>query len=647
MTGEQITRQIMGNVPEWLAMAFYVAALAACGSATLCFILRLRKHRTALQPHQRLPGQWVSIVNYLALHRELRRDPYAGTAHMLAFYGFFILFLGTCLVFLEHRTPLHFFYGRIYTIASLIIDLGGVTFLIGLMMFAMRWVSTKPDRILRRWWVSSLVVLLLLIGVSGFVLESARIAVDMPEHEQWSVVGYGLASTFRAAGISGEAAQDLHRWTWAIHSVLCVAFFALLPWQLFGHFVYAAASWATRTVRPIAELRTPSQKPGATDWQEFGQRDLLQADACTTCGRCNEVCPAHAAGKALRPREVVLGLCDAMQSGDRPLQAFISDEMIWSCTTCGACNQVCPIGIEVYDKIVEVRRGRVEAGEVPAAAEQVFEAHADRSNPFGKPQSDRMNWAAGMDVPVAQEGEPIELLLWVGCAGSFDPDGRVVTQALVRILNHLGTNYRVLGRKECCTGDPGRRLGEEGLFQQQATAVIALLQSHQVKRILTHCPHCFNSFRNEYPALGGSFEVEHHSRFLSRMIAEGKLSLQTGVGDLVTYHDPCYLGRGNGETLAPRNVLGSLPQVSLVEMQRNGHESFCCGAGGGAMWLDVPSDARVENLRAIEAAATGATTVATACPFCRSMLNAGSQSLNGQSLDIRDLAELVVQAEEL
>jgi len=640
---ESITREIMGNVPKWLGITFYVAAFAACGIAAMIFIRRLGQYRRAKQsqPRARSTAASVwSVVEYLTFHKELRRDRYAGMAHMLMFYGFFILFIGTCLVFLEHDTPLHFFYGRFYIIASLIIDLGGVAFIAGLVMFASRRIRREPGRFLRQWWVSSLLALLLLIGLSGFVLEAARIAIDMPAHEKWSAVGYALATMMRAVGIEGDAARELHRVTWGTHAVLCVTFFALLPWRFFGHMTYGAASWATRAIKPIAQLRTPPKKPGAATWEDLGWRDLLQADACTTCGRCNDVCPAHAAGKPLRPREVILNLRGAIGQ-DKPLHQWVDDDTLWSCTTCGACNNACPVGIDIYDKIVEMRRGRVESGDIPEAAATVFE----QNNPFGKPDSERMNWAAGLPVPVAEKTEQVELLYWIGCAGSFDPDGKTVAQAMVKILNHININYRVLGKRECCTGDPARRMGEEGLFQQQAKTTIERLAANGVKRILTHCPHCFNSFKNEYPALGAMFEVEHHSQFLARMIDEGRLSLPNDIGQKITFHDPCYLGRGNGETESPRKVLMSLPQLKMVEMGRSGKDSFCCGAGGGAMWLDVPGQQRVENIRAQEAAATGATTVATGCPFCKSMLTAGQQSATGQPMEVKDLAELIVLSE--
>jgi Fe-S oxidoreductase/nitrate reductase gamma subunit len=661
--GNAITREIMGNVPAAWQVVFYLVTFVACGLAGYGFVRRCWRYAQGRQVSENdRRRSWIagmgSVLSYLALHHPLRRDRYAGMAHQLMIYGFGILFIGTCLVFLEHDTPLHFFYGTFYLVASLLIDLGGVAFSIGLVLFLWRRVQGSERRLLHAWWVAALAWLLLAIGVTGFLLEAARIAREMPGFERWSVVGYALALGFRGVGVQGEVALVWHRVLWVAHAVCCVVFFALLPWRFFGHMVYGAVSWATRSAKPGGELRLPDlvrHAPGAGRVADLPWIDLLQADACTTCGRCNAVCPAHAAGKALRPREVVLGLRAAVDtepsaaSGNASLSTHITDAMLWSCTTCMACNQACPVGIEIVDKIVEVRRGRVETGIVPEAAVKVFDHTAAQFNPYGKAAGNRLAWASGLDVHVAQDDEPIEWLYWIGCAGSFDPDGQAISRAMIKILNHLEINYRVLGRRECCTGDAARRLGEEGLFQQLARQNIACLERHAVGRVLTHCPHCFNTFKNEYPALGAGFTVEHHSQFLARMIRQGKLRLSSGQGETVVFHDPCYLGRGNGETAAPRQVLGALPQLQLKEMPRSGKQSFCCGAGGGAMWLEVPGQVRIETLRAEEAMATGATIVATACPFCKTMLTAGKQALapEGHDLVVKDLAELVVAAEGL
>jgi Fe-S oxidoreductase len=442
-----------------------------------------------------------------------------------------------------------------------------------------------------------------------------------------------------------------------------------LPWKFFSHTIYGLASWAQRRERPRAALATvplateatgaPSS-PGAVTWQQLTRLDLLQTDGCTTCGRCNSVCPAHAAGKPLRPREIILSLRSAVDHGAAlPLTTWIEDEALWSCTTCAACNSACPVGIDIFDKIIELRRGRVEIGSVPEAARNVFEGTLADYNPFQRPLSDRLSWAGALPLPIAWTDEPIELLYWIGCAGSFDPDGRSVTQAMIKILNHLRIGFRVLGGRERCSGDPARRLGEEGLFQELACHNLEQFKQHRVRRILTHCPHCFNTFRNEYPHLrAGSdgpttpaYEVVHHTQFLAELIGQGRLRLATGEPGSVTYHDPCYLGRGNGIFDAPRDVLRSTG-ASLAEMPRHGTESFCCGAGGGAMWVDIGGRDRVENLRMREAAQTGAATVATACPFCKGMLISGQGTANdagspATGLRVKDVSELVVEAEGL
>ena len=285
----------------------------------------------------------------------------------------------------------------------------------------------------------------------------------------------------------------------------------------------------------------------------------------------------------------------------------------------------------------------MEGGTVPAAAVDVFEHTAGHFNPYGKAASDRLPGRAGSTV--AQNDEPIALLYWVGCAGAFDPDGQAVSRAMIKILNHLGIHYRLLGRRECCTGDPARRLGEEGLFQQLARQNIACLKQHAVTRVLTPCPHCFNTFKNEYPTLGAEFTVEHHSQFLARMIRAGRLQLPRS--DEHRHLSRSVLsGPRQWRDGGPRQVLAALSSRQLLEMPRSGTHSFCCGAGGGAMWLDLPGHVRIETLRAEEAAATGARTVATACPFCKTMLEAAQQSVTPArgDLTVKDLAELVVEA---
>lgn len=660
-----ITREIMGNVPAWLAMSFYALAALSCGWAGWSFAKRWRHYRESRATNTaRLTLDWPTRlrhgIRYLVFHEQLRRDPYAGWAHLLMFYGFTILFIGTVLVFLEHDTPLHFFYGWFYEWASLVIDLGGLAFIVGLALFLRRRIVGKPKRILREWWVAALSVLLISIGISGFLLEGSRIAVDLPPHEKYSVVGYPIALAMRAVGISGEAAVRWQQWWWGGHAALCVGFFALLPWGFFSHIVYGLPSATARTSRQLSHIPVqplnPAIAPGANAWWQLSPLDLLQSDACTTCGRCNEVCPAMSAGKPLEPRNVVLAIRDHQSkfAGD-PSPIAVADDVLWSCTTCAACSHACPVEIDVYEKIVELRRGRVESGGAAERAVDVFESIDDRQNPYGRPAAERMRWAHGLNVPVAMSGEPIEVLYWVGCSGSFSPEGNTIARAMIKILNHLNVNYRVLGTAERCTGDPARRMGEEGLFQECAARNLHMLRSHGVQRVITHCPHCFNTLQNEYPALDengvSGWTVQHHTQFLAEQVSAGRLNPAASAGRSVTFHDPCYLGRGNSVVAAPRTVLNGL-NLPVIEMPRHGENSFCCGAGGGSMWLDVRGRERIENQRFEEAAATGAEVVGTGCPFCKTMLEAARAATESDGTGRRpprvmDVAELVVAAEGL
>ncbi|MEE3328578.1 MAG: (Fe-S)-binding protein [Myxococcota bacterium] len=651
MPAEAITREILGGIPSWMVFAFYVFVIGALAWASIQFFVRFRKRSEArgrpsevvITPRQRLG----SLLRFLIFHERLLEDRYAGIAHLLVFYGFLILFGGTCIVFLESETPLHFFYGRFYEIASLIIDLGGLAFMVGLGMFLWRRRPGEGGRWLSRWWVSVLGLLLFIIGLSGFLLEGARIAVDLPTFEKWSPVGYSLALGFQSLGIEGARAESFHTFLWVGHAAVCIVFFALLPWMFFSHIVYGAATVSARRRNPLAQLRTPALdegESGALHAMAFNSRDLLQADACTTCGRCNAVCPAQSAGKELSPRSVVLELRSALERSDAESSLGdlrVSPHAIWSCTTCGACNEACPVGIDVFDKVVEIRRGYVESGDVPDPAATLFERTLSDFNPFGKPNSERLAWSTDPDLKVAESGEEISLLYWVGCAGSFDPDGASVSRAMIRILDHLQIPYRVLGTEERCTGDPARRMGEEGIFQDCARHNMALFASHGVKRILTHCPHCFNTLKNEYPEFGADFEVEHHTQFLARQIREGRLQSVDQPSEDLSFHDPCYLGRGNDDLRSARAVLDAFASGVRREMPRHGKESFCCGGGGGSLWLDERGRERIEDLRAAEAVDT-APTVVTGCPYCKTMLEAGASSLEeDRPLQVTDLAEWV------
>ena len=656
-------REILWNVPAAAMTAVYV--LSALSAVWIVYWFA-RRRRLWKQGHRSDdPPPWVEacarLVSYLLTHRTIRRDPFAGMMHALIFWGFVLLLIATTLVGIQHHLHLTFLTGNTYLAFSLGADLGGAAFCIGVgMALWRRRTATAHGRLLKSRATTWMLWLLLMLGVSGFLVEGARIGHDFPPFEVWSPVGYGTAMLLEGVLLDGAAATAMHRWVWMGHALLAIVFFAVIPVTLLQHILFAAYSVARPAGRPgvLSRPRPPSGDSGDAmspdmtvgsarpDLLDFRQIDLLQADACLTCGRCNEVCPADAAGKPLQPRSVILGLREHLDHAATPLAQRVADDTLWSCTTCNACDTACPVNIHIVEKIVTMRRGRVAEAAIPAAAVDALESSAQKFNPFGRLNSSRMEWAAGLDVPVADPGEQFELLYWVGCAGAFDPAGREVTRAMVRILNHLGVDYRVLGCRERCTGDPARRLGEEELWQELAETNQQTIAAHGARTILTHCPHCLNSLRNEYPTGPVAPTVMHHSQWLRDRLDDNSLRLANESTERLTFHDPCYLARANDETEAPRRILAALSPDERVEMSASGTNGFCCGGGGGQLWLDVRGQTRVENIRASHVEQTGAQTVASACPFCRVMLEAGRTSLaeDQGKWRVKDIAELVVES---
>jgi Fe-S oxidoreductase len=574
------------------------------------------------------------VLSDVLSHRRLFEDRGAGWAHALLFYGFLGLFIGTCLVFVHDRI-VAFLVGPTYLVFSFLLEWAGIAFLAGVGWSAWRRLSGCPPRLERTGIALGILALLGAIGLTGFLLEAARIAVTDPPFERWSFVGWTLSRALRASGL---ASPSLHRTLWSTHAALCWLFFGLIGATVLRHMVAAPVQLALRQLRVPGRLAPALTEPAPLEPQRLTWAQLLDAATCVRCGRCTAVCPATAAGKPLDPRRVVQATLQAMREG-RALETLVSPEEAWSCTTCAACVRACPFEIEVLDKLVDLRRTLVEAGAVDPAATRALEATAERGNPFGGVPADRTAWAAGLGVRVLQPGEAIDTLYWVGCAGAFDPHGRRIAQATVRLLSAAGVEFAVLGSAESCTGDPARRIGDEALFREAAGRVAATLGSVRFRRLVTHCAHCFNAFRNEIPSAtdGRPVPAVHHTQLLAELVGAGRLAPRSVSAEPVTLHDPCYLARHNGETTAPRAVLAT-PKGSPIEMPRSGTGTFCCGAGGGGAWVEVRQGSRIAAVRMAEARETGARVVATACPFCALML--GGETQPGD-IQIRDVAELL------
>ena len=445
-----------------------------------------------------------------------------------------------------------------------------------------------------------------------------------------------------------------------------LGFLVYLPYSKHLHIITSAINVWFASTRPrgaleplridMDRLESGEQSLGAQTLSDLTRKELLDLYACTECGRCQSVCPAWNTGKPLSPKLLIMDLRDhlldegpnvlqVLAAGETPDQValvpgIVDDDVVWSCTTCGACVQECPVDIEHVDTIVDLRRALVMGeSRFPAEAGAMLRNLESRSNPWGVAQSQRADWAEGMDVPVVNGVAP-EYLYWVGCAGSFDERAKDISRAVAELLQRAGVSFAILGPRELCTGDPARRMGNEFLFQTLAEQNVATMNEVGVTKVIANCPHCFNTLRNEYPQYGGSYEVIHHTELLGRLVADGRLRPSEEVETLLAYHDPCYLGRHNQVYDAPRDVLASVPGVRTVEMPRHKERGMCCGAGGARMWMEEGIGKRINAERMDEAAATGADTVGVACPYCLIMLDDGAKG-RGDTTEVLDIAQVV------
>ena len=430
------------------------------------------------------------------------------------------------------------------------------------------------------------------------------------------------------------------------------------------HIVAAPFSFLLRSLEPMGALATPkdletAERFGASRIQDFTWKELLDGYACAVCGRCTDSCPANISGKVLSPMHIVENLKEHVtelgpdlargkdEQEDRPLIGrWIPEEAIWDCVTCGACVRECPVGVEHIDTIVDMRRHQVmEASNMPETAMNALVSMEQRGHPWRGTSYTRTDWAEGMHLKTLAERPEAEMLLWVGCTPALERRSQQVARSVASILKRAGVEFAILGTEEVCTGDPARRLGNEYLYQVMARQNIETLDRYGVKKIVTICPHCFNTMRNEYPHLGGEYEVVHCSELVAQLIEEGRIRVSTPIEVTVAYHDSCYLGRHNGIYEAPRRVARAIDGVELVEMERNRERGFCCGAGGGHVWTEESRGDRINHLRTDQFLETEAETVGVSCPFCLQMFEEGidSKGLRGKKRAV-DVLELLDQS---
>ena len=689
----EVSREVFEGIPGPLKVAFYTILPAMLVWGSFRFADRVRNWERGAPDRRRTTAKNAKkrLADYRAgvYMQTLLRDSAAGLMHSLIYFGFLILLGVTTVLEIDHQLPesLKFLHGGVYQGYVFVGDTAGLMFTGGVVWAIVRRYVQQPYRIRIKTKAEHGLILgvLLLIGLSGFAAEMFRIAVSQAagkdmSFEKWSYVGYPLAQA--VDGLSLGSLENWHQAMWVAHVIAFIAFLALLPVTMLRHvFTSPLNMYLKDRDRPKGAMRampnlteTSLETFGASVVEDFTWKQLLDTDACTMCGRCTSVCPAHATGKPLDPREIVLKTGEVMAAtaahapggkvspplsvdpeitiGANSLFERISSEEIWSCTTCKACDEICPVNIEILDKILDMRRYlSLMESNFPAELGNAYRAMENQGNPWGMNQAERADWAKDLNVEVVDPGSPFdhEYLYWVGCAGSFDDKNKKVTQAMAKLLERAGIDVGILGPSEMCTGDSARRSGNEYLFQMLAMPNIEMMNGMGVKKIITQCPHCFNTLKNEYPQLGGNYEVVHHSEFLEHLIDTGKLDMRNAsLEDRITYHDSCYLGRHNDVYMAPRKVVGSIKGLQIVEMPRNGTKGMCCGAGGARMWMEESIGTKVNDERAQEALSTGASRVATACPFCYIMMDDGVKAAGAEEdqVKVADIAIHVLDALE-
>jgi len=614
------------------------------------------------------------VIKIALLQTKLLREPLAGLMHVAIFWGFLAL-IAAVVESIGEGIAGNFslrFLGRLYSVITFTQEIFCVLVIVSVALALWRrFVSrVKRLRVDAHGNADAAVILVWIFLIVSTLLFQNASRISLGEYH--AGLGHPVSSAI-AAMFSGNSSVD--GWSqlfWWSHIVLVLGFLNYLPYSKHLHVltsipnVYFSGIKPRGALKPIALNDETATKFGASDIDDLTWKQLLDGYTCTECGRCDSVCPANVTGKRLSPRKIIVDTrrrtmekapllaAGANAAAENEILAhslvdqFITEDELWACTTCMACVYECPVMIEHVDEIVDLRRGLVlNESRFPAELRSTFENLERNFTPWGFSHSSRADWAEGMDIPRMADGGEVDVLFWVGCAGAYDARYRKVTQSFSKLLKYAGVKFAILGLEEKCNGDAARRMGNEYLAQSLMTENIETLNRYSVKKIVTTCPHCFHSLKNEYPQFGGKYEVAHHSDFLSGLLEAGKIPIEASHRGTVTFHDSCYLARYNGVIDSPRSVLQSIPGVSLSEMPRSKDRGLCCGAGGGRMWMEEKEGKRINIERTEEALATNAGTVGTACPFCMTMMNDGVKAKEAsEHVQVKDIAELLWEAVE-
>lgn len=685
------TREIYRNFPEAMQIAFYLIAFLASAAFLYGFYKKYKKYKQG-RDAGRFNNLFARFMKAAAIMGKnstvFKRDKYAGFAHWMIFWGFIVLLIGTAIVALDHDflrfLDIHLLKGTFYLWFSLILDVFGVLFIVGLVMMIFRRSVMKlaqlnydrPDldqeKYSRKGYSTDdkiFLWLLLLVALTGFLIEGVRISADgMPEFEKWSVAGWMIANTLNS--LSTENANVIHMYTWWLHAAMVMFFIAYIPYSKAMHMLIDYAN--LMFLDDMAAIKLPGvteeqqdKNMGYVGIEDFTWKELMDYDACTKCGRCHVACPANAAGTSLSPRDIILDLRtfsnDSFNNKEWFNQTFtkeveekptlagdiIAADRLWACTTCMACVESCPVGIEHLTSIVNLRRALVEEGDMEDSLQDALASIGDYGNSFGQSERMRAKWTSKLDFKIKDvRKEAAEFMWFVGDFASYDGGIQDLTVKVANIMNKIGLDYGILYDGEKNSGNDIRRVGEEGLFEMLVEENVEVFESAKFKEIFTTDPHSFNTIKNEYPEFGGDYSIYHYTGLLLKLYEEGKLKFTNKLNYKVTYHDPCYLGRYNGETEAPRKLMEAMG-IEIIEMPRNKENSFCCGAGGGRIWMDDSKmEERPSEIRIKEAMALGNVDhFIVCCPKDYSMFSDAVKTTGNEGkIVVKDVIQLVEEA---
>jgi len=666
-----LTREIywspLGTLNTFLHKSLYIWFIIAL--VIMCYgiwkhIVLWRKGKKEVVFNKPLTRIKFFLKNVIAQARVLKarrqRDPqkksyYAAWMHGLIFYGFLALVFGTTIVGLKDYGIVNLYQGWFYAFTKVICQLGGIALIIGLMMGIFRR-TQKPQEFKHQLSYSILYAFLVILVLQGFLIQGLRLATEANAPDAtFAFVGKFFSYLF-PKNLSLNAANEIYSSLWYFHMLTTMAFIALIPYTRALHIVTASLNLLTQRLEPTVKM-TPmnfedpdAEYFGARDIKDFTWKDLLSFDTCTECRRCTDICPANAVDKPLDPRQVILKLRDSMSVEKQFYESgLISHDEIWSCTNCGACVNECPVGIDQLRSIMDLRRYQtLSLGEIPSTAGKAIENIKQYSNPWGLPKADRFKWADGLNLPIITEETPeVEYLYYVGCAGAYDSPNQKVAKNIVQLLKACQVSFAVMGKAEKCTGEPIKRLGDEYSFAEVANSNVEHLNKLKFQKIVTHCPHCFNTLKNDYQEYGGNYEVYHHTQLLNQLIKTKKLKLDRKIEKDVTFHDPCFLGRHNNEYEAPRNILEAVAGLRIHEMEKSRQTASCCGMGGGNMWYESDKGGKIVENRLQHVGDTKAKTLVTGCSFCLINFTSAFRNVNAtKDIEIIDISQLALEASQ-